>query len=114
MIWLFQKGVTPQLSVDPLPLLPLVHSPNAFRVVPALATSHTRLLCAFCELPVSHPRYISHPKLCFDHSDGALRLDRKYYDLWDYATSKAALADSLPDRRLYLTNTTSSPPPPSR
>ena len=45
--------------------LPLVHSPNAFRVVPALATSHTRLLCAFCELPVSHPRYISHPKLCF-------------------------------------------------
>ena len=45
--------------------LPLVHSPNAIRAVPALATSHTRLLCAFGELPVSHPRYISHPKLCF-------------------------------------------------
>ena len=39
--------------------LPLVHSPNAIFPVPALATSHTRLICAFCELPVPPPLYFT-------------------------------------------------------
>jgi hypothetical protein len=38
MIWLFQKGVTPQLSVDPLPLL--AARPLSERVSRGPRTSH--------------------------------------------------------------------------
>ena len=59
-------------------------------------------------------RQLADKTVHFDHSDGALRLDRKYYALWDSATPKVTQNASLPDRRMHLPNTTSPPPSSSR
>jgi len=59
-------------------------------------------------------RQLADKTVHFDRSDGALWLDRKYYALWDSATPKVTQNASLPDHRMHLPNTTSSPPSSSR